>query len=299
MIFEKYESTGNDFLITTSQEVQAAGIEFVPAEISDLAKDVCDRHFGIGADGLLILGEPGVDISGFGKYKSSPDAQSRMYLINSDGSQAEMSGNGSRCFGVYAASNGLAEDSDSSAMATVETLAGIKTIRVTTEKDRTFGEVNMGRVLYRASDVPVVAENTLDISVELLGKSRRGIAVNSGVPHWVILVDSRDELDSPDLSDQALSARFDKRFPNATNVSVALVESKSLVSARVFERGADETLSCGTGATAIGAAMKELGICNAEIEVSLRGGNLNVRLDSEGNWLLGGPVRKIARCETA
>lgn len=294
MILEKYESTGNDFLITTVDEIESEGIEFSPESIAEIARKVCSRHFGIGADGLLVLGKPALQYDGFGKFETDDRATCRMYLVNSDGSHAEMSGNGTRCFGAYAIANGFGENNS----VVVETRAGIKSVSIEVVDDgSTLGEVDMGRVMTRASDIPVVSDSPMDVSIDLLGKSRRGIAVNSGVPHWVIMVDSRDELESPELSNQALSARFDPRFPNTTNVSVVFVESKSRVVSRVFERGADETLSCGTGATAIAAALHEGGICADEVEVSLRGGELKARKTKDQNWLLSGPVRKIARCE--
>lgn len=297
MLLDKYESTGNDFLITTVKEIQDSGIVFTAESAAEIARKACSRHFGIGADGLLVLGTPADKFEDFGSFISSEQAECRMYLINSDGSHAEMSGNGTRCFGTYAIDNGYGEQKGDSKKVVVETRAGIKTVTVSSKDPKSlFGEVDMGRVLTRANDVPVVCDSPLDVQIELLGKNRRGIAVNSGVPHWVVLLDSRDELESPELAPQALSARFDPRFPNATNVSVVIVESKSKVISRVFERGADETLSCGTGATAIAAALFESGIANDNLAISLRGGELVAR-KVDNSWLLGGPVRKIARCE--
>lgn len=294
MILEKYESTGNDFLITTIDHLTSSGVEFSFEIVAEIARKVCSRHFGIGADGLLILGKAGLNFEGFGKFETFDEADCRMYLVNSDGSRAEMSGNGTRCFGAFAISHGFGNGRS----VVIETLAGIKSVTIEFGNDGEMqGEVDMGRVLTRASDIPVVTPSPLDVPLELLGKTRRGIAVNSGVPHWVILVDSRDELESAELADQALSARFDPRFPNLTNVCIVLVESKSRVISRVFERGADETLSCGTGATAIAAALSEGGIAHHELDVCLRGGELKVHKSEENHWFLSGLVRKIARCE--
>ena len=298
MIFEKCESTGNDFLIATMADLEYEGITISPEGLSAVAQKVCDRHFGIGADGLLLLDEPGNDRAGFGLYEKSDDAHCRMYLVNADGSHAEMSGNGSRCFSAYAAAHGYGTHSGDSHKVIMETLAGIKSVVLTADTRGTLhGDVDMGIALTEPAEIPLLADNSLDVPTELLGKMRQGIAVNSGVPHWVLVLDSHEELESPELAPQALLVRFDERFPNTTNVSVVVVDSDERVTTRVFERGADETLSCGTGATAIAAALHGAGLTKDKVSISLRGGDLTVALQGDGTWLLGGPVRKIARCE--
>ncbi len=298
MIFEKCESTGNDFIIASLVDLEYEGIAISPEGLSAVAQKVCDRHFGIGADGLLLLDEPGKDRVGFGFYEKSEDAHCRMYLVNADGSHAEMSGNGSRCFSAYAAAHGYGTHSGDTYKVIVETLAGIKSVVLTADtQGRLHGEVDMGLALTDPGEIPLLADNSLDVPTELLGKMRQGIAVNSGVPHWVLVLDSHEELESSQLAAQALSARFDERFPNSTNVSVVVIDSPEHATTRVFERGADETLSCGTGATAIAAALYGAGLTKDKVSISLRGGELSVALQGDGTWLLGGPVHKIARCE--
>lgn len=301
MFCEKFESTGNDVLCATMSDVDDSTFSATPDALGEMARKVCNRHFGIGADHLIFLGEARVDRDGFGPYASNPDAHCRMFFFNSDGSSAEMSGNGIRCFALFAQSLGYGDKEPSGAhRICVETLAGIKTIILNTSDDETItGVVNMGRVLFDPADIPVDTDDTMNVVGELLGKTRAGYAANSGIPHWVIPLDSIEELDSHELEHQGLMLRFDDRFVNNTNVSVIVVDSPNHVIARVFERGAHETLSCGTGATAIAAVLHKAGLADSSVTVSLRGGQLTASQQSDDSWMLSGPVRKIARCELA
>lgn len=296
MFLDKYESTGNDFLITSFSVLEKEGIELSAEILSAIARKVCDRNFGIGADGLMILDETKQDRPGFGTYQSDPKADVRFYGMNSDGSQFEMSGNGFRCFALFASENGFGLiDTPGAKRVSAETLAGTKSVLLNKKDNQNSGVVDMGEVIFDKDRIPFIGENPLEVEIELLGKVRKGVAVNTGIPHWVIFLDNLDELNSNELADQALAARFDPRFPRNTNVSVAVVESRSRASTRIFERGANETLSCGTGATAIAGACYELGIADQSMTISLPGGELNAYLGKTAQ--LSGPVNFIARCE--
>jgi diaminopimelate epimerase len=160
-----------------------------------------------------------------------------------------------------------------------------------------IGDVDMGAVSFEPYQIPFTGDDPMKVPVMLLGKERIGVAANSGVPHLVITLDSRDELEDEALSHEALVLRYDDRFPDNTNVTVIVIESRNKVSARVFERGAHETLSCGTAATAIAAILQKQGDIANEVAVSLRGGELFVHLDHSA--ILSGPVNKISSCDYA
>ena len=299
MILEKYESTGNDILLSTIADLEALNIEISPEKLGELAKRVCDRHFGVGADHLILLDTQGKNRDEFPGYNDDENAHCRMIFLNSDGSSAEMSGNGIRCFALFAKSKGYGKQLESGDhQLFVETLAGTKSIVTKTLEDGSIqGDVNMGEVLFDPNQIPVNSDNTLDIPGTLLGKVRRGMVANSGIPHWALILDSEDELFSETLASQALSLRFDERFLNQTNVDAIVLNSPNVVTARFFERGAEETLSCGTGVTAVAAMLSRAGLCENDVTVFIKGGKLRASQNEDKTWTLSGPVRKIARCE--
>ncbi len=298
MILEKYESTGNDMLLGTMRDCENF-FSLDSESLGELARNTCHRHFGVGADHLILIDEPGHDRAEFPGYTSDPDAHCRMIFFNQDGSPAEMSGNGIRCFALFAQSRGYGEkNSDGDHVVIVETLAGTRSIVLKENSDGTItGDVNMGEVLFDPSDVPVTVQETSDVPGTLLGITRRGLAANSGIPHWTLLLDSREELEASELEHECLAARFDERFAQNTNVDAVVIDSADHVTARFFERGAHETLSCGTGVTAVAANLHRAGLTNKKLTVSVRGGELNAEEQADKTWILSGPVRKIARCE--
>ena len=198
MILEKFESTGNDILLATVTDLQAEGVEISASSLSELAKSVCDRHFGIGADHLILLDEPGNEQTDFPGYTRDESTHCRMIFFNSDGSSAEMSGNGIRCFALFAQTKGYGEILKSNeTQIVVETLAGTKSIILKTLEDgSTQGDVNMGQVLFNPEEIPLEWETSSDVPGTLLGKQRRGMAANSGIPHWTLILDVVDELNS-------------------------------------------------------------------------------------------------------
>lgn len=299
MILEKYESTGNDMMLGTIKDFEEASISINQETLGEIARKTCHRHFGVGADHLILVDEPGNDRPEFPGYLKDSNAHCRMIFFNQDGSPAEMSGNGIRCFALFAQSRDFGEkNADGNHVVIVETLAGTRSIELKENIDGSIvGDVNMGQVLFDPTLVPVVADDTLDVPGTLLGKVRRGFAANSGIPHWTLLLDSRDELESHDLEHEGLAARFDDRFPNNTNVDAVIIDSPDHVTARFFERGAHETLSCGTGVTAVSAILHRAGLTNKKLTISVRGGELTAEEQSDKTWVLSGPVRKIARCE--
>ncbi len=217
--FTKMVASGNDFVVIDNRQKKIAGL-------SGLAKKICDRNFGVGADGLLAI-EP------------SKRADFRMRIINSDGSEAEMCGNGARCAALYARQNGLARG-----MMTFETLAGV-----------IGAEVSADSVRLKMCD-PKDIKLGMDIGVD--GKDCRVNFVNTGVPHAVVFT---EKVDGVDVKDLGRKIRYHSAFAHkGTNADFVELKKGNLLKVRTYERGIeDETLACGTGVTAsaiIAAAVK-------------------------------------------
>lgn len=258
--FTKLHGNGNDFILIDEYKG-----EIVP-EKSAFARKYCDRRFGIGADGMLYLG-------------SSDKADIKMRIFNPDGTEAEMCGNGIRCLVKYALDEGYVGKK-----ASVETLAGILAISSRID-DRTWIKVNMGIPAFEREKIP--AKGTGDfLNVPLHGYNVS--AVNTGVPHAVIFVDSFDS----DLMLHAPKIRYDPVFPNGTNVNFVLVNSRDEITIRTYERGVEaETLSCGTGAVAAAAVTHRLGKTGKKVKVNTIGGELRITLAEDGAFMEGATER--------
>lgn len=245
---------GNDFIVFDPEEV---GGEDLPA----LARLVCDRHFGVGADGILIP-------------TPSDVADLRMVYLNSDGSSAEMCGNGLRCLARYARDRDLV----SRDVLTVETGAGIKNIEL---RDDGSSRVEMGP--------PVVGEE-----LELHGF--RFLRVSLGNPHAVAFLGSEAEVNGLELRPAGASVEKDPTFPEGTNVEFAYARSGSEVRMRIWERGAGETLASGSGSCATAVAAIHLGLAKSLVNVALDGGVVMVEWAHEGESVyMTGPAEYV--CE--
>jgi len=251
MHFTKLHGNGNDFILVDEYEG-----EIVP-EKSTFARKFCDRHFGIGADGVLYLSR-------------SEKADVKMRIFNPDGTEAEMCGNGIRCLVKYALDEGYINEK-----ASVETQAGVLSISSHTE-NKTWVTVDMGRIAFERENIPAKGSGEF-LNVKMHGYNVS--AVNTGVPHAVIFVDSFDF--NPMLV--APKIRHDAVFPSGANVNFAVVNSGSEITIRTYERGVEaETLSCGTGAVACAAVARRLGKTGDKVRVNTRGGELRITLtDSE------------------
>lgn len=295
MRISKYQGLGNDFLATSEKDFEDVGIEFTKENVIDIAIKACDRKFGIGADSLVILVDPSKDRKVFERLISNETADCGMYLINQDGSMADMSGNGIRCFAAYAYEQGYGSVDKKKVTVKIATLAGMKTVSFLPEKSGGFlGKVNMGKPIFEPLLIPVNC-GTSTLKIEVLGKQRISYAVNTSIPHWVIVLDSKEELNNEDLSTIGEKLRFDSRFPENTNVNFVYVENTSLVYGRTIERGVGETLACGTGITAMVATLHNEDIVNEVCEVSVKGGSAKVEIDRKKDTaFLYGPMKKIA-----
>lgn len=270
MKFTKMHGIGNDYVYVNCFEESVKN----PAEVS---KFVSDRHFGIGSDGLILI---------------SPSAISdfRMNIYNADGSQAEMCGNGIRCVAKYVYDYGLTDKTEIS----VETLAGIKYLRLQVENGKVASvEVNMGAPILEPKEIPVAVEESpvVNVPVEVKGKIYHMTCVSMGNPHAIIFMNNVKDLDIA-----AIGPYFENHtvFPKRTNTEFVEVLDRNTVNMRVWERGSDETLACGTGACATTVACILNDKTESEVTVHLLGGDLKIRWDREANQVyMTGPATVV------
>jgi len=247
----KMHGNGNDFVL-----VDEFNREIIPEKMKpDFVRAVCHRRFGIGADGVLFV-------------QRSKVADARFRYFNSDGSEAEMCGNGIRCFCRYIVEEGYAEEG----RVRVETLRGVVELDVWFDGEW-WVRVDMGVPRF-GREVPAV-DDVWGREIEFNGVSYKVYAVNVGVPHAVIFVDDLDF----DVLKPGRFIRSHPLFPEGVNVNFAKIESRRRVYVRTYERGVeDETLSCGTGSCAVAVVGHRLGLLERDVEVVTRGGVLRVEV---------------------
>jgi diaminopimelate epimerase len=268
MKFWKMHGLGNDYVVIDNRDGKIAD-----AELAALARRLCERRFSVGADGLLLV-------------SGSTMADMKMRIFNADGSEAEMCGNGIRCFAKYCYENGIAPKSE----LTVETLAGVKRAWLTVENGVvTTVRVDMGAPVLERSRIPMLGEGTcINEDLQVNGESYKVTCLSVGNPHCVIFVDGVD-----DFPMERVGSKIENHslFPKRTNVEFAQVLSENEVKVRVWERGCGETLACGTGACATvvaGNLLKKLG---SKVRVHLLGGDLEV--EYADRLFLSGPAVKV------
>lgn len=246
-------------------------------DINATAKAVSDRHFGIGSDGLVLI-------------CPSDKADFRMDMYNSDGTQAEMCGNATRCVGKYVYDRGLTDKTQ----ITLETLAGIKILDLNV-KDGAVDtvRVNMGQPELLPVNIPIDSDKERFIAedVEVLGKTYKVTGVSMGNPHAVTFIDDTDALEI-----EKIGPHFEhhKLFPKRINTEFAQIVDRHTIKMRVWERGAGETLACGTGACATLVAAYLNGLTENEADLVLLGGTLHIKYDEEENAVyMTGPARFV------
>jgi len=280
MKFTKLQSAGNDFVLIETDDAQR--------DWASTATAMCDRHFGIGADGLLLL-------------LPSEAAHFRMRMFNPDGSEAEICGNGLMCLMRYVITLGLLADIEADEIM-VETVAGIKKARIYQEKGRPADiQVSMGMPKLGEEDIPIVVEkgggSLIDIKSMLnypVNVEYRELAldlVSVGNPH-AIHFDKQPVSDFPLLQ---IGPRVEHLsvFPRRINFEVARVVNRRQIEARVWERGAGETLACGSGACAIAVAARLHGYTDDKVDIKLPGGTLEVEWDGVGEIFLSAPAKVV------
>ncbi|XEC96972.1 diaminopimelate epimerase [Paenibacillus tarimensis] len=273
MNFTKMHGLGNDFIVI-------AGERELPGNAAELAVKLCDRYFGVGADGLVYI-------------LPSDKADFRMRIINSDGSEAEQCGNAIRCVGKYVYDNGLISNEE----ITVETLgAGVQKVQLNVDNGKAATvRVDMGAPVLQGLQVPttVDAETVVDYPIEVDGREFRFTAVSMGNPHCVIYVDDAAGFD---LQTWGPKLETHPMFPRKINVEFVTVKSRNAADMRVWERGAGPTLACGTGACATVVASVLNGLTDRTATVSLKGGDLLIEWNEEdGRVYMTGPAETVYR----
>lgn len=270
MKFTKMQGIGNDYVyVNCFQET----VEH-PGEV---AKLVSDRHFGIGSDGLILI-------------KPSDVADFEMDMYNSDGSRGAMCGNGIRCVAKYVYDYGLTDKTS----ITVNTASGIKYLDLTIEDGKAVQiRVNMGAPILEPFKIPVISEKEIVLDEPILadGKEYRITAVSMGNPHAVTYIDDVKGLDIEKIGPQ-----FEHHpiFPDRVNAEFVKVLDRNTVEMRVWERGAGETLACGTGACAVAVASILNGLTEDEVTVKLLGGDLKIYWDRKENLVyMTGPAEVV------
>jgi diaminopimelate epimerase len=264
--FVKLHGTANDFVYVDAREG-------LPVDAAELARRVCDRHRGIGADGLILL-------------LPSTQADAKMLIYNADGSRPEMCGNGIRGFAKLVYDRGFVRKDE----LTVETDAGVKTLRCEVRDGRVARvAVDMGTPEWRGPHIPVAAEGeVIDRPLDVAGRTYTVTCVAMGNPHCVVFLDDVARLELP-----VLGPRFEHHpfFPRRVNTEFIRVVSKERLEMRVWERGAGETMACGTGACAAAVAAARTGRANRRVMVALPGGELEIDWRADDHvWMTGAAV---------
>ena len=269
MKFWKVHGLGNDFVLFDARDAEQK-------DWNALTVRVCDRHTGVGADGALIL-------------LPSEHADVRMRIINADGSEAEMCGNGIRAFSRFAFENGIVRGTEF----TVETGAGVMKPRVILQNGHVTGvRVDMGEPLLDAKDVPAASDNrVLDRPLTADGRTFSCTAVRVGVPHAILFVDTLDE---------SIAAHYgpyiehDPLFPERANADFVEVVSNDRIRMRTWERGCGCTLACGTGACSAAVACVLNGKTGRSVDVEIQLGVLHIDWDASDNHVyMTGPAEIV------
>jgi len=272
--FEKYQGAGNDFVIVSEKELIEKGIP----EYGEFASQICNRHFGIGADGLIIL-----------KYVASMPF---MFFFNADGSQAPMCGNGIRCFSHYLVNNHLVDGNEF----VVKTVPGDLTIRVNydEEKDDFSARVNMGKPIFNIKElINTEKEQFLREKINIDGKEIEISYIFMGTDHSVIFVNDFSDYDIDEIGKKI--ENYTDLFPKKVNVNFVKVYDRKRMEVITWERGAGRTLACGTGATASAVLAKTFGFVDDKVNVKVPGGQLVIEYEGgENDAFMTGPSEKIA-----
>jgi len=262
--FTKLQGNGNDFIVIDEREHTV-----IPDDMKgQFAAIYCDRRFGIGADGVIFV-------------MKSETSDLRMRILQPDESEAEMCGNGIRCIAKYAYDAGYVKET-----CTIETMAGALGVSMGYKEDVFTATITMTPPKFDRKEIPATGSGDYTETIEGFEVH----AVNTGVPHAVIVVDSVDAID---LGAIAPKIRHHASFPKGTNVNFIERTGTDSIRIRTFERGVeDETLSCGTGATASAAVVHKLGYTGDVVDVETRGGPLTISL-KDGGAKMEGPATTV------
>ncbi len=277
MKFTKMHGAGNDYVYVDARSENR--------DWNELSRQMSDRHFGVGGDGLILIMDSDV-------------ADLKMSMFNADGSEAEMCGNGIRCFVKYAVDRGIV--SDSTASVSVETLAGIRQVAPIAENGQVVAaRVSMGNPILTPTDVPVKLDSAgeygsgpvLEYPFQMDGHDLPLSFVSMGNPHAVTFIDT-PVAEFP-LHTVGPKVEHHAIFPNRVNFEIVNIDSPEHLTARVWERGSGETMACGTGACGIAVASILGGHTGNTVDITLPGGTLTVSWDGEGEVVLEGPAQEV------
>jgi len=262
--FTKMQGLGNDFVVLD-------GINQAITLDREQIRKLADRHFGIGCDQILLV------------EKADGQADFRYRIFNADGGEVEQCGNGARCFVRYVHDHGLTQKNE----IRIETLSGVISPHLEVNGNVT---VNMGKPIFEPEAIPFIAEKrALTYPLELPGQPVTISAVSMGNPHAVRVV---PDVDNAPVDTEGALIELHPRFPKRVNVGYLQVMDRTHIKLRVFERGAGETLACGTGACAAVVAGIDLGLLDHQVKVSTRGGELTISWqgNDEPVWMTGPAV---------
>ena len=280
MYFAKLEGLGNDFLVVSAEAVEGRSL-------FGLSQQICDRHYGIGADGLLI----------YSREDPASGADFKMRIFNADGGEAELSGNGLRCLAAFLFAESLAENS----VVRIATLAGLKMLRLTDSSPPEYRfEVDMGepilersRIAFKPSSEPA---SLIALPLPVGGEVHSVTISSMGNPHCSLFVNQFSDVDWEHLGNQIESHPF---FPQRTNVEFIRVRSRNEIEVRFWERGVGKTFSSGTGSCAAIVASILNGRTDRNVKIQTLGGSLEIEWREDNRLQLRGPARWICSGEYA
>lgn len=268
--FTKMHGAGNDYIFLN-------GMESCPDNLSELSQCMSNRHTGVGSDGLVVI-------------LPSLVADFKMRMFNADGSESEMCGNASRCIGKFVFETGLTKKHH----ITLETLAGIRTLSLSTQNDAVVSiTVDMGEPVLDSKAIPVsiMHQDVIMMPVMTSHGEYAITAVSMGNPHGVIFIKNLDEIDVANIGYELEHCDL---FPQRANIEFAQILSPDKIKMRVWERGSGETLACGTGACAVIVAGALTGKCSRKASVHLLGGDLDIEWNEQNNHVyMTGPAATV------
>ena len=271
--FTKMTGLGNDYIYIDCTD----GTKI--KNIKELTQKLSDRHFGIGSDGLILI------------YNSDSDnADYKMRIFNSDGTEAEMCGNGIRCVAKLIHDKNLSKKDKIS----IETLSGIKKVKLLEDENGKCNEVivDMGEPIFQDKNIPysVYEPFNKDLDIDVNEEKMRFTVVSMGNPHAITFVENID-----DLNIEKYGPIIEKNpiFPNKTNVEFVEIIDKNNIKVRVWERGVGETFACGTGACAAVVASGLNGYTGENVTVDLPGGKLQIEWGKDNHIYMQGTATKV------
>ena len=257
--FTKMQGAGNDFVVVD-------GFSSPISLTADQIKKIANRNFGVGCDQLLIV-----------EKTNLPNVDFKYRIFNADGGEVEQCGNGARCFVRFVRAKGLTQKHEIA----VETASGLITLTMRDDKQVT---VNMGAPIFEPKDIPFIAEaRAKTYELQLYKQTIELSAVSMGNPHAVTVV---DDVETANVCELGPLIEAHQRFPQRVNAGFMQIVNAHEIKLRVYERGAGETLACGTGACAAAVAGIQLGLLHSPVLVHARGGDLNIAWQGEGQAVM-------------